>query len=319
MSKSLSNALISQGEENSINPEIIAKSIFSINLNKVNLSIIATESFKKKIYYFYKLNFKNTTKLNKLSFINPETHNIPKKYSYNSAVSSIYLANKLILKKKYDFLVTAPVNKYKISKSTEFTGHTGFLKKLSKAKNTLMLMSTNKIKVAILTEHIPVYKISKSISIDKINKALNLLVEYCKLNNYHNICVLSLNPHAGDNNLLGDEETKIIKKALLKFKKSSIKIYGPISADSAFTPLNRKKYSVFLALYHDQGMIPVKYEGSDYVTNITLGLPYIRTSPGHGTAEDIINKNIASAKSLIKAIKEGISLNQLYGKKIYKN
>jgi len=313
MLKYSSSVILSQGDENSINPEIIAKSIFKINLKKVKLTIIASKNVKIKIFKFYNFFFKNTKKLESIKFINPNDYNIPKKYSLNTALSCIYIANKLVIENKNSVLVTAPVDKHEISKTIKFSGHTNLLKKLSKANNTLMLMSTNNIKVAIHTEHIPLSKVSKNINIYNLSSSLSLLIKYCKLNNFKNICVLSLNPHAGDNKLIGFEESIIIKKAINKFKKSSIKISGPLPADSAFTPFNRKKYTVFLAMYHDQGMIPVKYEGFDFVTNITLGLPYIRTSPGHGTAKDIVNKNIASEKSLLKAIYEAIDLNKKYG------
>lgn len=311
------NVVISQGDEDSIAPELIAKTLANINYKRIKIFIVAATRAKDLIIKNCKrIDFNFSKQLdNGINFISPFEINVPVSYKKDNALSSIYTACNFILMKKADFLVTAPINKHKIAKTVKnFSGHTGFLKYLSKSKSTLMLMSTPSIKVAIQTEHIPLNIVSKSLKKEKLIQSLVLLADYAYRKKLKNICVLALNPHAGDAGLIGSEEKEILEPVINSFKYKNIKIYGPYPADSAFTPENREYFKVFLSLYHDQGMIPVKYEGFDNVVNVTLGLPFIRTSPGHGTAYEIVNKGIASSLSMENAIKEGINLYNTYAK-----
>lgn len=318
MSKSSSKVfkvIISQGDEESIAPEIIAKALAKTNYKKIKIFIVAASSAKKTILRECKrIDFDYSELLrSSINFISPFEMNVPSSYKKDNALSSIYTASTLMLDNKADVFVTAPVDKHKIAKSIKnFAGHTGFLKQLSKAKHTLMLMSTPSIKVAIQTEHIALKMVARSLKKDELTASLKLLAEYACKNNFDKICVLALNPHAGDSRLIGSEEKEILEPVIKNFKFKKLNIFGPYPADSAFTPENRKFFKVFLSLYHDQGMIPVKYLGFDNVVNVTLGLPYIRTSPGHGTAYDIVNKGVASSLSMEKAIIEGINLFKAY-------
>lgn len=314
-SSSLYDVIISQGDEDSIAPEIIAKTLSKTNFNRIKIFILASDNAKKLILSQCKnIDFNFLKFLNSgINFISPFDINIPDPYKKDSALSAIYTASNYMLKKKAKVLVTAPIDKNKISKFVKnFSGHTGLLKKISKSKNTLMLMSTPTIKVAIQTEHISLKNVSKCLKQEKLFSSLELLSDYSYKNKYKDICILALNPHAGDNGLIGVEEKNILEPLIKNFKFKNIKFHGPYPADSAFTPHNRERFKVFLSLYHDQGMIPVKYEGLDNVVNVTLGLPFIRTSPGHGTAYDIVNKGIASSASMENAILEGINLYNAY-------
>lgn len=282
---------ITHGELSGISPEIIEKTINNFKNNKkIKIYVIANKEAQKKI------------KINKDFFIEPT--NVPKTIEKSDALASIYAASFLALKKEINAIVTAPIDKYKESLIIKnFSGHTGFLKNILKAKNTLMLMHAKNLKVAIMTDHLAIKNISKNINILKIRSSINLLKNYLG-NKNANIAVLSLNPHAGDKGLLGNEEINIISKAIKGIKN----VVGPIPADTAFTPEKIKEFDAFLAMYHDQGMIPIKMQGVNNVVNITLGLPIIRTSPGHGVAYDIKGKNKASAVSMINAVKEAVKM-----------
>ena len=172
---------------------------------------------------------------------------------------------------------------------------------------SLMVMLSEKMKIAFITGHIPLKKVSESINMEKIiNKTIQL---------HHSlkrdfgitkpkIAVLGFNPHAGENDMLGVEESDVISPAIIHLKtKENILADGPFSADSFFTEEKLKKYDGIIAMYHDQGLIPFKYFGVGNGVNITIGLPFVRTSPDHGTAFDIAGKGIANPNSFFKAIR----------------
>ncbi len=205
-------------------------------------------------------------------------------------------------------VVTNPINKYIMQKSGfNYEGHTDFLATLSKKKKIpVMMLVTSELKTLPLTIHVPLEKVSKLLTKELISTKIKIAVEDLKrFFNIKNprIIVTGLNPHAGENGNLGDEEIKIIKPALDNLKKQkNISLIGPISADTAFSSNKRRQYDLAVCMYHDQALIPIKTLDFFNGVNVTLGLDFIRTSPDHGTAFDIAGKNLANPKSLICAI-----------------
>lgn len=212
----------------------------------------------------------------------------------------------LCINNKEYALVTGPLSKENIIRiDPQFTGHTEHIQKLTKSKDVLMLLGSEKLKLAFITTHIPLQKVSSTINENAIfskTKILNIeLKKKFKIKNPR-IGILGLNPHAGENGKIGNEEFDKIAPAIKKLKSQKINISGPISADTAFTLSNRKKYDAFVAMYHDQALPVLKAIsfGSGY--NITLGVSIIRTSVDHGVALDIAGKDGLDYGSLQSAI-----------------
>jgi 4-hydroxythreonine-4-phosphate dehydrogenase len=207
---------------------------------------------------------------------------------------------------KLDALVTAPINKYNIqSDKFKFPGHTEFLKDFFNANDVMMLMASDFLKVGLLTVHVPLKDVPSFISEEQISQKIRLmntsLTEDFKIRK-PKIAVLGLNPHAGEEGMLGKEETEIIKPAIENLKKEEILAFGPYPADGFFGSGNYSKFDGIFAMYHDQGLIPFKALVRNEGINFTAGLKVIRTSPAHGTAYEIAGKNMASHDSFRNAI-----------------
>ena len=225
-------------------------------------------------------------------------------YSFNSFSKAINLAQN----KKVDGIVTLPINKESWSKADiSYKGHTEVLRDFF--GEAIMMLGCEKMFVGLYTEHIPLKKVIKKIEEEKITKFLLDFYENVK---EKNIAVLALNPHAGDNGVLGNEEIEIIKAIKNANKKLGSKIFkGPLVPDTAFSPANRKNFKYFACMYHDQGLIPLKALYFDESINVSLNIPIIRTSVDHGTAFDIAyKKNKISLKSYINAVKEAVKLSK---------
>ena len=227
------------------------------------------------------------------------------KYSYDSFMDAINLANT----NQVEAICTLPINKESWNKAgIKYKGHTEVLRDFF-GKNAIMMLGCKKMFVGLFTEHIPLRKVAKKINEEDLT---TFLIDFYKNVNNDNIGVLGLNPHASDNGVLGDEEVlifKAIKKANKELGKNIFK--GPLVPDTAFSPLSRKNYKYFVAMYHDQGLAPLKALYFDQSINVSLNLPIIRTSVDHGTAFNIAYKNEKiNTKSYINAIKEAIILIQ---------
>ncbi|MBN2481121.1 MAG: 4-hydroxythreonine-4-phosphate dehydrogenase PdxA [Bacteroidales bacterium] len=205
-----------------------------------------------------------------------------------------------------DALVTGPVNKMNIqSEKFSFPGHTEFLATRFKAGGVLMLMINDLMRVAVVTTHKPLSKVHEFITIESVLEKLRILNRSLRIDfllSSPRIAVLGLNPHAGDEGLLGREEIDIIKPALELAKAEKIMAFGPFPADGFFGAGTYKQFDAVLAMYHDQGMIPFKALTVEGGVNYTAGLPVVRTSPAHGTAFELAGKNEASPESFRKAI-----------------
>ncbi|HZV69666.1 MAG TPA: 4-hydroxythreonine-4-phosphate dehydrogenase PdxA [Saprospiraceae bacterium] len=200
-----------------------------------------------------------------------------------------------------DLLVTAPINKTSMQMAGfQFPGHTEFLAHSFGVKDGLMMMVSDSLRVAVATAHIPLNQVSATITKDSIRAKLDLLVRTMQVDfgiARPVIAVLGLNPHAGENGNIGREDEDILRPAILEAKKSGDIIMGPYAADGFFGTLNYKKFDAVLAMYHDQGLIPFKMLHFQDGVNFTAGLPYVRTSPDHGTAFEIAGKNEADPSS----------------------
>jgi 4-hydroxythreonine-4-phosphate dehydrogenase len=205
-----------------------------------------------------------------------------------------------------DVVVTAPINKENIqSDQFKFPGHTEYFANEFAAKNYMMLMVSEQLKVGVVTGHIPVQQVPQSLTKEKILANIRILHKTV-LEDFSirkpRIAVLGLNPHAGDRGVIGSEDMEIIKPAIKQACEEGIIALGPFAADGFFGSGEYKKFDAILAMYHDQGLIPFKLLAFESGVNFTAGLPIIRTSPGHGTAYDLAGKGVASEDSFRNAI-----------------
>jgi len=228
------------------------------------------------------------------------------KFSYDSFNEAINLANL----KKVDAICTLPINKESWNKADiRYKGHTEVLRDFF-GKDAIMMLGCKKMFVSLFTEHIPLKKVAKSIEEKKLTK---FLLDFYNSVKTKNIGVLALNPHASDNGVLGDEEVEIFKAIKNANKLLGKNIFkGPLVPDTAFSPMSRKNFKYFVAMYHDQGLAPLKALYFDQSVNVSLNLPIIITSVDHGTAFNIAYKKDIkiNCKSYINAIKEAILLHE---------
>ncbi len=224
----------------------------------------------------------------------------------NYAVKSLVTAAQALKDGKIDGLVTAPIHKKNTqSQQFNFTGHTPYLKNLFGAADVAMFMVAENIKVALLTEHVAVKDIAQHITRANILSKLDIMNASLKKDfgiTKPKIAVLGLNPHAGDEGLIGKEDEEIIKPAVKDAKQKDIFCFGPYPADAFFARGQYEKFDVILAMYHDQGLIPFKSLAIGEGVNYTAGLAVVRTSPDHGVAFDIAGKGKADEASFREAI-----------------
>jgi 4-hydroxythreonine-4-phosphate dehydrogenase len=227
------------------------------------------------------------------------------------AVQSLLAAANALKEGHIQGIVTAPIHKKNVqSPEFNFTGHTPFLQEIAKANDALMVLYADNLRVALVTEHIPVKSIAQNITREKILSKLNLLHQSLRKDfgiDKPKIAVLGLNPHAGDEGLVGNEEEQIIKPAIKEAKQTML-AFGPYSADAFFARRSYLQFDAVLAMYHDQGLIPFKTIAVGEGVNFTAGLPFVRTSPDHGTAFDIAGKNSADTTSFLAAVFECVDI-----------
>ena len=241
----------------------------------------------------------------------PENLSTGSSAAANAAVASLRDGAERCLRRELDAIITAPVNKESIIRAGhKFVGQTEFLSTLAGAKRTAMMLLGHDehghwLRVALATTHISIKLVPKKITPEKIMLAIELAVQAC-----HDlqlprarIAVCGLNPHAGEGGEFGDEEIKTITPAVLAAQKRGFDVIGPLSGDTVFHYALRGDFDAVVAMYHDQGLAPLKAVAFDTGVNWTLGLPFIRTSPDHGTAYDIAGKGIANPSSMISAIR----------------
>lgn len=236
------------------------------------------------------------------------------------AVRSLLVAAQCLKDGNIQAIVTAPIHK-KNTQTNDFnyTGHTPFFKDKFGAKDVVMILYNSVLRVALVTEHLPLAEVAKNISQERILSKAQILRDSLIKDfgiDKPRIAVLGLNPHAGDDGLIGTEEQQIIQPVIKKLQDNGDLIFGTYSADSFFARGSHAKFDAVLAMYHDQGLIPFKYIAENGGVNYTCGLSVVRTSPDHGTAFDIAGQNIASPDSMREAIFEAINIlrqRNIYG------
>lgn len=326
---------ITQGDINGIGLEVILKTLMEPSLAELCVPVLfssqKTVSYYRKVLGLEEFNFNpirdlaqiNTKKPNVFVCYEEEVNiemgkssDIGGKYAF----ISLEKATEALKNKQIDVLVTGPINKKNIQNPEfNFAGHTEYLgAKLG--GEPLMILCSDSLKVALVTGHIPVKNVSEKISAEKV---------YIKINQLHRslmedfgirkpkIAVLGLNPHAGDDGVIGTEDKEQIAPAVKKATDENKMVYGPYSADGFFGNGTYRQFDAVLAMYHDQGLIPFKTIAFNNGVNFTAGLNYVRTSPDHGTGYEIAGKNIAKEDSFKQAIYTAIDIyksRRLYSK-----
>ncbi len=313
---------ITHGDINGIGYEVMLKTLIDAksfeNIVHVIYGSSKVAAFYRKIFDIQGLSFNQVNSINeihhkKINLINCVDDEIkvdPGKVTEEAGKAAFLALEKATADLKsgaIHALVTAPINKKNIqSESFNFPGHTEYLsEKFSDQSTPLMLMINDVMRVAVVTGHIPVNEISTKVTSDLIVEKLRVLNQSLKKDFRiikPRIAVLGLNPHAGDEGVIGDEESVIIIPAMKEAESQGILCFGPYPADGFFGSGQFDKFDAVLAMYHDQGLIPFKAISMDNGVNYTAGLPVIRTSPAHGTGYDIAGKNIASEESFRQAV-----------------
>lgn len=314
------------GDLNGIGLELILKTFSDHRMLEICTPVIFASA---KALNFYKksipdCNFNYQT-IKEFSRINPKQVNLFSCWEEEIAISpgqlteeggkyaviSLKAAVEALKAKNIQGLVTAPIHKKNTqSDSFTYTGHTPFLKNSFNAQDVLMLMVCGDFRVGLLTEHVAVKDINQSVTRENLLSKLNLLYQSLVKDfgiDKPKIAVLGLNPHAGDEGLIGNEEESVIRPAIKEAKQKML-VMGPYSADAFFARHYHTRFDAVLALYHDQGLIPFKSLASGEGVNFTAGLPVVRTSPDHGTAFDIAGKNKADHTSFMVSIFECIDI-----------
>jgi 4-hydroxythreonine-4-phosphate dehydrogenase len=318
---------VTQGDINGIGYEVIIKALDDPRMLESCAVIVygspKVAAYHKKVIEAEAFNFNqirnaDEVELHKVNIINCCDDNVRVELGKVSDVAgeAAFLALEQAVadlkNKKIDVLVTAPISKEAIqSKNFNFPGHTEYLAKQFDAKDDLMLLISDTLRVGVVVGHAPLKKVPEMITKELIVSKLkilhkSLIADFACTN--PRIAVLGLNPHASDNGLLGDEESRVIIPALREAENLHITALGPYAADGFFGSGQQYKFDAVLAMYHDQGLAPFKALTFDRGVNYTAGLPFIRTSPGHGTAFDIAGQNLASCESFQQAIFHAIDI-----------
>ena len=314
---------ISFGDITGVGPEVALKAVAAESQNDdTKYLFIGDEKILRQLNEKLSLNlplkkFSNYNDSGNFSVTNPRAEPLPENlpagspFAADAAVAALRDGGERCLRGELDALVTAPVNKESIIRAGhKFVGQTEFLSELAGVKRTaMMLLGTDErgrwLRVALATVHISIKSVPEKLTAEKITLAIELAAQACRdlgLSRAR-IAVAGLNPHAGEGGEFGDEEIKTIAPTVLAAQKNGFDVVGPLSGDTVFHYALQGDFDAVVAMYHDQGLAPLKAVAFDTGVNWTLGLPFIRTSPDHGTAYDIAGKGIANPSSMIAAIR----------------
>ena len=222
-----------------------------------------------------------------------------------TTLSILARASELALSQQVDAIVTAPVHKANLNQlDSDFIGHTEYFAKRAGVDKVVMMLAAHGLRIALATTHLPLREVANSITHSNLKQVVDVILGWAdKFKQVPlRLAVCGLNPHAGESGLLGSEEQQIIQPVIADYQDQRHSVSGPYPADTLFTPQKRKEFDLFLAMYHDQGLPVVKASGFGRCVNVTLGLPYVRTSVDHGTALDIAASYSASSDSLAYAV-----------------
>lgn len=293
---------ITLGDPAGIGYEISIRAVNSLEVQRVCSPIVFGD---KKVFAKYIKKIKRKFEFVESSNIGNIKIGEPSRKSGEIAAKAIEKAVEYCLQGKAKGLVTAPVSKESLKLAgVNFPGHTEMLQYLTKSKNVEMMMVCGNINSIMVTRHIPISQVAKNIKTKNIVNTVKTGTKFLlKHKKNIKVALCALNPHSSDNAILGTEEKKYIYPAYKILKKEKINISEPLPADSAWRKIKNGEFDLICCMYHDQVMIPLKCIAPEKIVNVTAGLPFIRTSPGHGTAFDIAGKNIADARAMIEAIK----------------
>lgn len=314
---------ISLGDVSGVGPEVALKAVASeAASDETKYLLIGDENVIGRLNASLGLNlplakFSSYSDAGKISIVSPLAEPLPEKNSpgapqaANAAVAALRDGGQRCLRGELDALVTAPVNKQSIIRAGhKFIGQTEFLSKLAGTKRTaMMLLGTDErsrwLRVALATVHIAIKSVPEKLTAEKITLAIELAAQACRDLGLPRakIAVAGLNPHAGEGGEFGDEEITTITPTVQAMQQRGFDVTGPLSGDTVFHYALKGEFDAVVAMYHDQGLAPLKAVAFDSGINWTLGLPFIRTSPDHGTAYDIAGKGIANPGSMIAAIR----------------
>jgi len=319
---------ITIGDFNGIGPEIALKAATQLSVRKLCIPLLVGP---KNVFEHVSEKLKIRAKLEKAIFPWGEKNSIPvvdvgdglwadirygetSKAAGKSAGIAIEKAVELCKAGKASAMVTAPVSKEAMQLAGyNFPGQTEMIALLSRSSNVVMMLVSKEMRIGLVTIHTSLRSVPGGLTKEKIVEKASIINASLSTNfrvKSPSIAVLGLNPHAGENGLLGSEEHDIIQPAIEELKAAGISISGPFSADAFFGTGAYKSYGAVLAMYHDQGLIPVKMSSFGTTVNFSAGLNIIRTSPGHGTAFDIAGKGKADISSMVEAIKYAVSFAQ---------
>ncbi|MDR1695994.1 MAG: 4-hydroxythreonine-4-phosphate dehydrogenase PdxA [Endomicrobium sp.] len=312
---------ITLGDPAGIGSEIVLRAVNSLEVQRVCSPVIFGDEAAVKNYELRITNydFVSTSNVGKIMLCKPS------KKSGIAAFNAIKAAVQFCLDGKAGALVTAPVSKESLKLAgVKYPGHTELLAALTKSRDVAMLMACGEILSVMVTRHIPLSQVSKKLKTADIVKTVRIAADFLSvittgkapkqsgavdsaLRSLNSklplkVALCALNPHAGDNGILGNEEKKIIYPACGLLKKMKIDVSAPIPADSAWLKTKNGEFDLICGMYHDQIMIPLKCIDAKKIVNVTAGLPFVRTSPGHGTAFDIAGKGKADPSAMIEAI-----------------
>ena len=317
---------ISQGDINGIGLEVILKTLMEPGIAEICVPVLfssqKTVSYYRKVLGLEEFNFNpvrdfsqlNSKKANVFICYEEEVNIEMGKSSDTGgkyAFVSLEKATQALQENKIDVLVTAPINKSNIQNDNfKFVGHTEYLGSKFAGKPLMLMCSDSGLRIALVTGHVSIKEVVSKISVDAVTEKIYQLHESLIKDfgiRKPKIAVLGLNPHAGDNGAIGNEDKEIITPAIEKTKADGL-IYGPYAADGFFGNAVYKQFDAVLAMYHDQGLIPFKTIAFNEGVNYTAGLNVVRTSPDHGTAFEIAGKNLANEQSFKKAIYKAIDI-----------
>jgi 4-hydroxythreonine-4-phosphate dehydrogenase len=312
---------ITIGDINGVGPEVIIKTFSDPRILRMVTPVIYGSS---KVLSFYRKTLKqeefNYNTIRGIENLNPKKANVINCWEHavevhpgveeeeagKCAFLALERAVQDLKEGLIDGIVTAPINKNNIqAENFKFPGHTEFFTQTFEAPESLMFLCGNDLRVGVVTGHIPLREVSNQLTAEKIESKIRIMEKSLREDfgiNHPKIAVLGLNPHAGEEGLLGDEEIKVIKPVIDKFKQEGMLVFGPYPSDGFFGMLHHMKFDGIMAMYHDQGLIPFKALAFDSGVNFTAGLPIIRTSPDHGTAYNIAGKNLANENSMREAV-----------------
>lgn len=318
---------ISCGDLNGIGPEVIIKTFSDTRILEHCTPVIFASgkllNFYRKMLPDAPFNYQIITQLSRLS---PKQINVLQCWeeevaitpgllaeaSGRYAVRSLLAAVQAVKEGHLHGLVTAPIHKSNVqSADFPYTGHTPFLKAVADAPDVLMLLYAGALRVALVTEHIALKDVAKHITRETVLSKIALLHQSLRRDfgiDKPKIALLGLNPHAGDEGLIGQEEEQVIKPVINEAKAGGKLVFGPYSADAFFARGSYTQFDAVLAMYHDQGLVPFKTLAAGEGVNYTAGLPFVRTSPDHGTAFDIAGKAEADSSSFTTALFECIAI-----------